>query len=42
MEGSEATASVIDPLGADIKPGPSCIPNLLRIWLKLLGIAYNI
>jgi zinc transport system substrate-binding protein len=42
MEGSEATASVIDPLGADIKPGPKLYTQLIKNMAKTLGIAYNI
>ena len=34
MEGSEATASVIDPLGADIKPGPMLYTQLIKNMAK--------
>ena len=36
MEGSEATASVIDPLGADIKPGPKLYTQLIKNMAKTL------
>ena len=36
MEGSEATASVIDPLGADIKPGPKLYTHLIKNMAKTL------
>jgi len=36
MEGSEATASVIDPLGADIKPGPKLYTQLIKYMAKTL------
>ena len=36
MEGSEATASVIDPLGADIKPGPNLYTQLIKNMAKTL------
>ena len=36
MEGSNATASVIDPLGADIKPGPKLYTQLIKNMAKTL------
>ncbi len=30
MEGAEARAGVLDPLGSDLEPGPGLYPQMLR------------
>jgi zinc transport system substrate-binding protein len=36
MEGSEATASVIDPLGAELNTGPNLYTQLIKNMAKTL------